>query len=219
MYVPKIFEERRPEILHSLIREHPLGTLVVMTANGLEANHLPFEIDAEPAPHGTLHGHVARANPVWREFDSGVEALVVFNGPQSYVSPEWYPTKQESGKAVPTWNYVVVHARGTLHAIDDPVRARAHLEQLTAHHEAGRPHPWKITDAPADYVAQMLKQVVPIEIRLTQLFGKWKVNQNRAERDRSGVVQGLLREPAMGAREMADIVGRALDEKVKAPSS
>jgi transcriptional regulator len=219
MYVPRIFEERRPEVLHSLIREYPLGTLVVMTANGLEANHLPFEIDPGPAPHGVLNAHVARANPVWREFDSGVEALVVFNGPQSYVSPGWYPTKQESGKGVPTWNYVVVHARGTLHVMDDPVRARAHLEQLTAHHEAGRPHPWKITDAPADYIEQMLKQVVPIEIRLTQLFGKWKVNQNRVDRDRSSVVQGLLDEPRTAAREMADVVARSLEEKIKSTSS
>lgn len=219
MYLPKIFEERRPEVLHSLIREYPLGTLVVMTAKGLEANHLPFEVDAEPAPHGVLHGHVARANPVWREFDSGVEALVVFNGPQSYVSPEWYPTKQESGKAVPTWNYVVVHARGSLHVMDDPVRARAHLEQLTAHHEAGRPHPWKLTDAPADYIEQMLKQIVPIEIRLTDLFGKWKVNQNRVDRDRAGVARGLARETRAGAQEMAEVVGRSLDAKIKATSS
>jgi transcriptional regulator len=209
MYLPKIFEERRPEVLHALIREHPLGTLVVMTANGLEANHVPFEVEAEPAPHGVLHAHVARANPVWKEFDSGVEALVVFNGPQSYVSPEWYPTKQETGKAVPTWNYVVVHARGTLHVMDEPGRARAHLEKLTAHHEAGRPHPWKLTDAPADYIEKMLTMVVPIEIRVTQLFGKWKVNQNRVERDRNGVVQGLLREPAATAREMAEAVERA----------
>jgi len=215
MYLPKMFEERRPEILHSLIRAHPLGTLVVMTANGLEANHIPFEIDVEPPPHGVLHGHVARANPVWREFDAAVEALVVFNGPQSYISPEWYPTKQESGKAVPTWNYVVVHAVGTLHVMDDAAAARAHLEQLTAHHEAGRPHPWRLTDAPAEYIEQMLKQIVPIEIQLTQLFGKWKVNQNRVERDVNGVVQRLRSEPAAAAREMAGVVERAFEAKLK----
>lgn len=202
-----MFEERRPEVLHDTIRKHPLGTLVVMTANGLDANHIPFEIEADPQPFGTLHGHLARANPVLREFDPGVEALVVFNGPQSYISPSWYPTKGETGKAVPTWNYVVVHARGTLRVIGDPERARAHLSQLSDHHEAGRPHPWKLTDAPEDFLRQMIKQVVPIEITLTQLFGKWKVNQNRVDRDRAGVVKGLMEETAVpDAQDMAEAV-------------
>jgi transcriptional regulator len=215
MYLPKMFEERRPEILHDTIRKHSLGTLVVMTANGLEANHIPFEIAADAGPFGTLHGHVARANPVWRDFDAGVEALVVFNGPQGYVTPSWYPTKQESGKAVPTWNYIVVHARGTLRVVDEPGKTRAHLEQLTAHHEAGRPHPWKLTDAPQDYLEQMFRQIVPIEIPLTQLFGKWKVNQNRVERDRVGVMAGLKDEAALGALEMAAAVERSLEETLK----
>jgi transcriptional regulator len=213
MYLPRPFEETRPDILRAFIRENPLGTLVVMTENGLDANHIPFEFDPEPAPHGTLHGHVARSNPVWRQFSPAIEALVVFHGPQSYVSPSWYPTKQETGQAVPTWNYIVVHARGPLRAIDDSPRVRAHLEQLTAHHEAGRPHPWHIADAPADYVSKQIGQIIAIEIPLSQLVGKWKVSQNRVERDRIGTAQGLLEEKRPGSDAMAAAISKTLDER------
>ena len=192
MYLPKLFEEKRLDVLHSFVREHPFGALVVMSSNGLDANHLPFEIDTESGPFGTLHCHVSRANPVWRDFSPDIEALAIFEGPNTYISPTWYPSKQETGKDVPTWNYMVVHARGPMRVIDDVHQVRAHLEKLVAKNEKGRPHPWKITDAPEDYVNKQLSLIVGIEIALTSIFGKWKLGQNRQLRDRHGMLQGLL---------------------------
>ena len=192
MYLPQLFEEKRIDVLHSFVREHPFGALVVMSANGLDANHLPFEIDTASGPFGTLHCHVSRANPVWRDFARDTEALAVFQGPNTYITPTWYPSKQETGKDVPTWNYIVVHARGPLRVIDDVHHVRAHLEKLVAKNESGRPHPWKITDAPEDYVNKQLSLIVGIEMPLTSLVGKWKLGQNRLLRDRQGMLQGLL---------------------------
>lgn len=216
MYIPEHFEETNVGVLHNLIREHPLGALVTVTSQGLDANHIPFLIHAEPVPYGTLHGHVARANPLWREHAHeqpsenspvpAVNALVIFQGPQVFVSPSWYPTKQETGKVVPTWNYVVVHAHGRLRVIDDPVWVRSHLEELTSRHEGRRAVPWKVTDAPADYIDKMAGAVVGIEIPIARLVGKWKVSQNRPARDRDGVVQGLVREGSPEASTMADLV-------------
>jgi transcriptional regulator len=214
MYMPLQFEEANVEVLHYLIGEHPLGALVTVTQQGLDADHIPFLIHAEPAPYGTLHGHVARANPLWRDGSndpvpprvSKTNALVVFQGPQAFVSPSWYPTKQETGKVVPTWNYVVVHAHGSLRFVDDPVWVRAHLEELTAQHEGHRDAPWKVTDAPDDYVEKMAAAVVGIEISIARLVGKWKVSQNRPPHDRDGVVQGLLGERTPAASIMADLV-------------
>jgi len=208
MYIPKHFEESRIGALHGLIREHPLGTLVTLTAKGLEANHLPFEIDPEPAPFGTLRGHIARANPLWRETSAGAEALVVFQGPTAYVSPGWYPTKKETGKVVPTWNYAVVHAHGVPRFIEDRAWLRAFVERLTNRHEAGRADPWKITDAPRDYVETMLGAIVGIEMPLARLVGKWKVSQNRPAADRAGVVEGLRRQGGEAAAAMAELVRR-----------
>lgn len=208
MYIPKHFEESRIPILHGLIREHPLGTLVTRTAKGLEANHLPFEVDPEPAPFGTLRGHIARGNPLWREASSGAEALVVFQGPSAYVSPSWYPTKKETGKVVPTWNYVVVHAHGVPRFVDDRAWLRAFVERLTNRHEAGRADPWKITDAPPDYIDLQLGAIVGIELPLARLVGKWKISQNRPAEDRAGVVEGLLAEERDAAAEVADLVRR-----------
>ena len=192
MYLPKLFEEKRVDVLHSFVREYPFGALVVMSGNGLDANHLPFEIDTESGPFGTLHCHVSRANPVWRDFSRDTEALAIFQGPNTYITPTWYPSKQETGKDVPTWNYIVVHARGPLRVIDDVHHVRAHLEKLVAKNEAGRPHPWKITAAPEDYVNKQLSLIVGIEMPLTSLVGKWKLGQNRQLRDRQGMLQGLL---------------------------
>ncbi len=211
MYLPKPFEEKRPEIMHAVIGERPLGTLIVMTANGLEANHLPFEIDPQPAPFGTLHGHVSRANRVWRDFSPEIEALVVFTGPDSYITPSWYASKQETGQVVPTWNYVVVHARGPLRIVDDSQRLRQHVEGLVARHEAGRAQPWQITDAPADYISKQLAGIVAIEIPITQLSGKWKLSQNRTPKDRRGVLEGLLQEENPAAAAMAAAVQQTLD--------
>ena len=206
MYLPKHFEETRVEVLHALVRAHPLAALVTLGAGGLEANHIPFEIDPDPAPFGTLRGHVARANPVWRELSRGADALAIFQGPATYVSPSWYPTKQEGGKVVPTWNYAVVHAYGPLRAVDDPAWLRAFVERLTNRHESGRTAPWHVTDAPADYVDKMVTAIVGIELPVTRLLGKWKTSQNRPARDRAGVVAGLEQDGGDAARAMAALV-------------
>jgi transcriptional regulator len=209
MYLPKHFEETRVDVLHGLIHEHPLGALVTLTTQGLEANHIPFEVDPGPGPFGTLRGHVARANPVWREPSRDVEALVIFQGASRYISPAWYPTKQQTAKVVPTWNYAVVHAHGTPRFIDDREWLRAFVTRLTDRHEAERPDPWHVTDAPADYIEQMLMAIVGVEIPLTRLIGKWKVSQNRPAHDRDGVVEALSREGGPVAVAMADLVRRS----------
>jgi transcriptional regulator len=211
MYLPKHFDETRIEVLHELIRAHPLGTLVTLAASGLEANHIPFEIDPDPAPFGTLRGHVARANPVWREPPREADALVIFRGPEAYVSPSWYASKQEGGKVVPTWNYAVVHAYGRLRAVDDAAWLRAFVEKLTDRHEAGRTVRWKVTDAPADYVDKMVTAIVGIELPIARLLGKWKVSQNRPARDREGVVAGLHEQGGDVSRAMAELVRGAKD--------
>ena len=209
MYLPKHFEETRVETLHELIRAHPLGALVTLTPGGLDANHIPFEVDPDPAPFGTLRGHVARANPVWRESAPDAEALVLFQGPEIYISPSWYPTKEETTKVVPTWNYVVVHAHGPLRAIDDREWLRAFVTRLTNRHEGGRRDPWKVTDAPADFIDTQLGAIVGIEIPITRLVGKWTVSQNRPAPDQDGVVDGLSREERPAASAMAERVRRA----------
>ena len=213
MYVPRHFEETRIDVLHELIRAFPLGALVTLTAGGLDANHIPFEVSPDPPPLGTLRGHVARANPVWRDVSPGTEALVMFRGVDTYVSPSWYPTKAETGKVVPTWNYAVVHARGVPRFIDDRAWLRAFVEQLTDRHEARRSEPWKVTDAPADFIAQQVGAIIGLEIPIARLIGKWKVSQNRSTGDRAGVVEGLLREAPRGAVAMADLVRRSRSEQ------
>ena len=208
MYLPAHFKESRPEVLHELLRTHPLGLLVTHNsahdANGLQADAIPFMLDTERGEFGTLVAHVARANPLWREARTNVESLVVFQGSQAYVSPAWYPSKQDTGKVVPTWNYVMVEARGRLRVIDDAAWVHALVTRLTDHHEAARTDaprtPWKVTDAPDDYIASMQRAIVGIEIELTALNGKWKVSQNRSTADRAGVAAGL------GAHAMAALV-------------
>jgi transcriptional regulator len=212
MYLPKHFDETRIPVLHDLIREHPLGALVTLTANGLDANHLPFEIDPGPAPLGTLRGHIARANPLWRELTRDAKALAIFQGASTYVSPSWYPTKKETGKVVPTWNYAVVHVHGPLRVVDDRDWVRGFVERLTRRHEAGRPDPWKITDAPADYIEKQLRAIVGLEIPIARMTGKWKVSQNRPAEDRAGVVEALLREGGDSEAAMADLVRRGASE-------
>jgi transcriptional regulator len=205
MYLPSHFEETRVDTLHALIRAHPFGALVTLGPGGLDANHVPFEVDPDPAPFGTLRAHVARANPVWREV-AGAEVLVLFQGAETYISPSWYPTKQETAKVVPTWNYAVVHAHGSLRAIDDREWLRAFVTRLTDRHEAARADPWKVTDAPADYTDAMLGGIVGLEIPITRLVGKWKVSQNRPAQDRAGVVEGLGRQGDATSAAMARLV-------------
>ena len=192
MYLPAHFEETRPEVLHELVRTHPLGLLVTLGPGGLQANPVPFILDADPAGGApTLRAHVARANPVWHEARTDVESLVVFQGPQAYISPSMYATKAATGKVVPTWNYVMVQARGTLRVLDDAPWLHGLVTRLTERHEAARAVPWAVSDAPADYIATMLRAIVGIEITLSALTGKWKVTQNRSSADRAGVVDGL----------------------------
>lgn len=212
MYLPKHFEETRIEILHELMRAHPLGALVTLTPNGLDANHIPFEVDPDPAPFGTLRGHVARANTLWRDFSRNVEALVIFQGPDTYVSPSWYPTKRETGNVVPTWNYAVVHAHGPLRVIDDRAWLRGFVERLTNRHEAERREPWKVTDAPSDFIEKQLGAIIGLEVPIRRLIGKWKVSQNRPAHDRDGVVEGLLQEGHHSAVAMADLVRQSKRE-------
>jgi transcriptional regulator len=212
MYIPKHFDETRVEVLHEFIRARPLGALVTLTPNGLDANHIPFEIDPEPLPFGTLRGHIARANPLWRDFSRDVGVLVIFQGPSEYISPSWYPTKRETAKVVPTWNYAVVHAHGPLQTINDQAWLRGFIEKLTNRHEAGRNEPWKVTDAPADFVDKMLGAIVGIEIPVTRLIGKWKVSQNRPAKDQAGVVEGLLQEGHDSAAAMASLVRQSRGE-------
>ena len=189
MYLPRQFAEERLDVLHAALAAHPLGLLVTHGAGGLDANPVPFMVDASRGPFGTLRAHVARANPLWK--DAGSEVLVMFQGPQTYVSPGWYASKAEHGKVVPTWNYIVVQARGVLRAYDDAVWLRELVGTLTDRHEAGRADPWKLSDAPDDFIAQTLRAIVGIEVELTALVGKWKVSQNRPPADRAGVVRGL----------------------------
>jgi transcriptional regulator len=206
MHIPKYFEETRLETLHELIRAHPFGTLVTLTRDGLEANHIPFEIDPEPLPFGTLRGHIARANALWRNVSTEGEALAIFQGVDAYISPSWYPTKQETGKVVPTWNYAVVHAHGPLRMIDDRKWLREFVEKLTTRHEAGRVTPWKVTDAPAGYIEELLDAIVGLEMVVTRLVGKWKVSQNRPTRDQDGAAEGLLRDGSESSSAMARLI-------------
>jgi transcriptional regulator len=195
MYLPTHFSESRPAVLRAFVRDHPLGLLVTQNGNGgVDANSVPFVLDADGDEPGVLRAHVARANPVWKTARTDVDALVVFQGPHGYVSPAWYPSKAEHGKVVPTWNYVMVQARGRLRAIDDRDWLRKFVSRLTARHEAPRDAPWAVTDAPADFIETMLGAIVGIEIPLSSLVGKWKVSQNRSAADRDGVVDGLVRE-------------------------
>ncbi|OGA52561.1 MAG: transcriptional regulator [Betaproteobacteria bacterium RIFCSPLOWO2_12_FULL_63_13] len=209
MYVPRHFAGSDPDRMRQLVRAHPLGVLVTLTPDGLDANHIPFLLHDDPAPHGELHGHIARANPLWRDHYGDLQALVIFRGPEHYVSPSWYASKKESAKVVPTWNYAVVHAHGRLRIVEDPVWIRAHLEEMTGRQEAKRRDPWALTDAPADYIEKMMSAIVGLEIRLTHLVGKFKLSQNRTDRDRDGVVDGLLQEGTESAKEMARLVREA----------
>lgn len=202
MYIPRHFEESREAVLHALIREHPLGALVISGPEGLEANHLPFELDTE---QGVLRAHVARANPLWRA--APCEALAIFQGPSAYISPSFYPGKAEHGRAVPTWNYIAVHAGGPLRVVDDPAWLRALVDRLTNRFEAGRPAPWKLDDAPDDYLHKLLGQIVGIELKIARIAGKWKMSQNQPEANRAGVEQGLRAEGG-GAADVAEHMAR-----------
>jgi transcriptional regulator len=206
MYVPAHFEENRPEVLHQLIVDQPFATLVTTGPNGLDANHLPFEFAAGEGPLGTLRAHVARANPVWQEVAENPDTLVIFQGPAAYISPNWYPSKHETHRQVPTYNYMVVHAHGKIVVHEEEAFLRGLVARLTRTMEANEPKPWKMGDAPADYISQMLGAIVGIEIEVTRLVGKWKLGQNKEARDRRGAAEGLL----AGASEVQEAVAEAM---------
>lgn len=206
MYIPKQFDEPRVDVLHQLIRSRPFATLVTLSSSGLNANHIPMHLSEQPGSFGTLRGHVARANPVWSDIAKDVEVLAIFHGPNAYVTPSWYPTKAETGKVVPTWNYVVAHVYGTLRVIDDAAWLRAHLEALTAHNEAAFVEPWRLADAPSDFIEKMIGGVVGIEIDITRLSGKWKASQNQPAENQASVIEGLRASGSVEALEMAALI-------------
>ena len=211
MYTPTSYREERLEVLHALMAAHPLGALVRMAQDGLCADHLPFEI-APPtanAPFGTLRAHVARANPLWRS--GGVETMVIFQGPHAYITPAWYAEKELSGEEVPTFDYAVVHAHGTLRVIDDRDWLLAFLERLTTRHEADQPQPWQVGDAPPAYIDKLLKAIVGIEIPLARLEGKWKMEQKNSLQDRTRVASELSRDSMPEpARQLAALMAKSL---------
>jgi transcriptional regulator len=207
MYVPAHFAEHRPEELQRILREHPLGMLVTHGPDGLlDANHLPFEYDPAAGAHGTLIAHVARANPVWQRCPTGSPVMVVFRGAEGYISPSWYPSKHEAHRQVPTWNYEAVHAHGTLTVRDDERFVRGVVARLTRRHEAGEPRPWKMSDAPPDYIDGLLSHIVGIEIAVTSLEGKAKLSQNKQARDRLHAAETLA---ARGHDELAQAMRAA----------
>jgi transcriptional regulator len=191
MYIPKHFEESRIEVMHDLIKAHPLATLITLSETGLNANHIPLLLSTGSSPFGVLRGHVARSNSIWLDLVKDVEVLAVFHGPNAYITPSWYASKRENGKVVPTWNYAVVHAYGRLRVIDDTVWLRSQLEALTAHSEAAFSEPWSVSDAPFEFTEKLIESIVGIEINTTKLSGKWKVSQNQPERNQASVISGL----------------------------
>jgi transcriptional regulator len=207
MYTPPHFREENPEVQHALIRANPLGLLVSAGTGGLMANHIPFMLHADEGGTGILRAHLAKANTQWRELENVQDCLVVFQGPQAYVTPSWYPTKRETGKVVPTWNYVTVQVWGQPRVIDDAAWLRTQIEQMTNNREQPRAQPWEVSDAPSEFIASQIKGIVGIEIEIRKMEGKWKVSQNRSESDKEGVYNGLRQEgPRNG--HMADLVAQ-----------
>lgn len=200
MYVPPHFDESRIDVLHALIEKSAIGVLITHGKSGLDANHIPFELNRAQGAQGVLHCHVARKNPVWQDIATGDEVLVVFRAADAYISPQWYPSKHESHKQVPSWNYLVVHAYGRVTVRDDERYVRGNVARLTRIHEASQPVPWKMTDAPEDYIETMLKGIVGLEIEITRLVGKAKLSQNKDVRDirNAGETLKARAHPAIG---------------------
>lgn len=199
MYSPTYFQEASIDVLHGLIHKYPFATVVAHTANGFVANHLPFEL-----VDGVLHGHVARGNELAGM--DGVQVLLVFRGPDGYISPNWYPTKHQTGREVPTWNYAVLHVHGRLRVIDDAAWLRGLLQRLTDHHEADQPLPWKMSDAPEDHIDTSLRAIVGLEVTIDRLEGKFKLSQNHPARNRAGVIAGMHQRDGDGDVELAALM-------------
>jgi transcriptional regulator len=210
MYLPKYHKESDLAVMHELIRAYPLGTWVTQSTSGLTGNHLPFILDAERGSLGTLRAHVSRANPVWKELATTEPSLIMFQGPQSYISPTWYPTKKDNGKVVPTWNYVAVHAHGTATVIQDGNWILEFLTDLTNQQESPNEEPWAVTDAPAEYIERLLKAVVGIEIVITELNGRWKLSQDEELANRLGTVRRLLEQPESIATSLSALMAERI---------
>ena len=205
MYIPPMFREERPEVLHGLIRAQPLATLVTHGAGGLSANLVPFILVPGDGGPDILRAHLARGNEQLADLRGGGEALVIFQGPQAYISPSWYPTKREHGKVVPTWNYIVVQAWGRPRVIEQADWLLAQIGALTTSQEGGRAEPWSVADAPADFITTQLRGIAGVELPIDRIEGKWKASQNHPEGNRKGVVEGLRED---GRPAMAEIVDR-----------
>jgi transcriptional regulator len=203
MYIPKHFEVTDDKVLHELIHDYPLATLVTTSEHGLNANHIPMHFTVMPKPYGTLQGHVARSNPLLGDIDRDNQSLAIFHGPNAYITPSWYETKKEHGKVVPTWNYVVVHAYGILQIVDNPEWLRTQLETLTDQNESQFSEPWAVTDAPSEFTEKLFESIVGIEMKITKLVGKWKVSQNQPLENQLSVIKGLKDNQQ---QEMADLI-------------
>jgi len=202
MLIPNIFKETDLDVLQDLIRSHPLGTWITSKDDVLDVNHIPFVLDTSQGDYGVLRGHVNKANPVWKSLPTAKESIVTFQGAESYISPSWYPSKQEHGKVVPTWNYIVLHAHGIPQAITDRDWLYHQLNSLTNQHESKRDQPWKVSDAPSDFTDRMVRGIVGIEIPISNLLGMWKTSQNKHQNDKEGVIKGL------GSNEMGAYVSK-----------
>jgi transcriptional regulator len=213
MYVPKHFEERDVGVLHALIRSNPLGAWVTQFDGELVVNHIPFLVESAQGEYGMLVGHVARANPIWKSFCKERASVVIFQGPQCYITPSWYPTKHAHGKAVPTWNYAVVHAHGVPRAVEDRDWLLKHVTQLSDLQESTRAVPWSVSDAPPDYIDTVLKAIVGIVIPINTIVGKWKTSQNRLLPDQLGTIAGLHERGDENSQQMAALVQRHVTGK------
>lgn len=210
MFQPACFRENRIEVMQKMMREQPFASVISLQEGEIVGDHLPLVLHSDSSEYGVLQGHINRANPICKKWDADTELLVIFQGAHHYVSASWYPSKQDHGKAVPTWNYIMVHARGRLRLHEDGAWLLNHLNELTQQQEHGRPMPWKVADAPAEYIERMTRGIIGVEIEITSLQGTWKASQNKDERDRGGVVRGLRQEGSDHSGVMADLVEQRL---------
>lgn len=207
MYAAKSFREERLPVLHEFMRENSFATLVTTDKGGMRASHVPLILDETSGDTGRLVGHVARANPQWRDLADADEVLVIFQGPQAYISPGWYASKQEHGKVVPTWNYLAVHAYGKPRVFEDVASLREMLDALTTQHEASQTAPWKVSDAPEEYIEDAMRGIVGFELSLTRIEGTWKMSQNRSAADRAGAAEGLREGGDAAVADLVDSLG------------
>ena len=206
MYVQTLFEEKRAHVMHELMQRYSLGSLILMTPSGMETNSLPMEVDTSSGEFGTLRCHFGRSNPIWKNLIHGMDAMVIFQGPNAYISPRWYVAGQKSKKALPSWNFAVVHAYGTPQVVDDKSWLLKHLAALVAQNECRQPMPWSLAEAPVDFVQQAAEQLIGVEIPITKLVGKWLVSQQRTVADRESLVSALRGCPHDISAAVADLI-------------